>query len=168
MLYIRLLLLGGFFCINSYAIDVGKEFFKDDILIKDCKKTETNIECSKFNRKGIQSEFVSYDIKGIKKDGPYIKYYDDYAFFHECINECKDKKIVIESGMYSKGNKVGEWFEFDKNGKILKINNYGKSSLLEKARAENKKERYVPLVKYSGKTFDNATKQQVTNVVIND
>ena len=131
-----------------------KEYFKN-IVIKDCKKTETNFECKKFNRKGVQTEFVSYDVKGIQKDGKYIKYFDDYAFELNCLKKCDDKQIVIESGQYEKGVKVGVWFQYNLYGKIIKENNYTKPNLKEKVQ---NKERYKEIIQYSGKDIEKQKK----------
>ena len=131
-----------------------KEYFRD-IVIKDCKKTETNFECKKYNRKGIQSEFISYDSKGIHKEGKYIKFYDDYAFDLECLHTCIDKQIVIESGQYLKGVKVGTLFQFNKNGKLLKEDNYTKPNIKEKVQNQ---ERYKEIISYSGNDIEKQKK----------
>ncbi len=60
------------------------------------------------------------------REGPFISYHDNGR--------------IHKSGSYKKGLKVGEWKEYDKYGKLLKILTYNKGKIDKKARPDRIKE----------------------------
>lgn len=150
-----------FLGLNAKVVE-GKEYFKD-IVIKDCIKIEKGFQCKKFNKRGILSEMITYDEKGIYKNGDYKKYYDDYILKTSCFKNCEDKMILIEEGTYKKSVKIGEWkFYSYKTGKLIETKNFTKKDLKEKAKTQV---RYVEKVQFKGKQIEEQKNNNIENNV---
>lgn len=152
---LRFLLITAITLVGLNAqIKEEKEYFRN-ILVKDCKKLESGkFECSKFNKRGIQYEFATYDEKGRLKDGPYIKYHDEYIYKTLCKENCEDKKIISEKGEYKKGARVGVWEFYSKNGKLFKKEDFTRAKDREDHLEKMKKERYKEQVTFKGKQVE--------------